>query len=334
MSPDGGRSVQGTRRLKRRNRSTHYLRLNDPLPSTGVPEVRTYYAGCTFGYASRRATVRHGTVRLRRTPPRSERAWFHANLADMLAEGRLDLNVELPARTTPGYAPPVIVVVGQPAYRPPGPGARDAAVGLAAGIARAAASDGSTVQLVGKIGADPAGDALVLAMTLDGIGHAAVLRDPARPTPLVAESDPEDPADEISLAESPAAAPSPNVAGLVPADPALRPALESADIQLALAYLNGIKVVVVADPLAPEAMEVVAEAARFNGADLIVLGAAGGEIPIGPDAGTVLEAPADDPGEVFAGLVGRYAAGLDRGTHAREAFDTALAAAGWEPTRD
>jgi hypothetical protein len=45
---------------------------------------------------------------------------------------------------------------------------------------------------------------------------------------------------------------------------------------------------------------------------------------------TLLEAPQEDPDEQFAGLVGRYAAALDAGVAADEAFRDALGAAGWE----
>jgi hypothetical protein len=46
---------------------------------------------------------------------------------------------------------------------------------------------------------------------------------------------------------------------------------------------------------------------------------------------TLLEAPPDDPDGQFAALVGRYAAALDTGASAEEAFRTALGASGWEP---
>ena len=42
------------------------------------------------------------------------------------------------------------------------------------------------VQLVGRVGEDPAGEATLLALARDGIGHVATLRDPARPTPALA----------------------------------------------------------------------------------------------------------------------------------------------------
>jgi hypothetical protein len=75
----------------------------------------------------------------------------------------------------------VIVVVGQPVLR--NLGDRVDAVGSAARIATAAAGGGSTVQLVGKVGEDPDGDVLVLALAAAGVGHVAVLRDPSRRTP-------------------------------------------------------------------------------------------------------------------------------------------------------
>jgi hypothetical protein len=44
----------------------------------------------------------------------------------------------------------------------------------------------------------------------------------------------------------------------------------------------------------------------------------------------VLEAPEADPGGVFAALVGRLAAAMDRGVDAAEAFRAATAEGGWE----
>jgi hypothetical protein len=45
---------------------------------------------------------------------------------------------------------------------------------------------------------------------------------------------------------------------------------------------------------------------------------------------TLIEAPEDDPDGAFAGLVGRYAAALDRGVAPAEAFRAVTAAGGWE----
>ncbi len=75
----------------------------------------------------------------------------------------------------------MIVVVGGLAWRdgvPPGPGGR------ACEVALAAAGAGAAVEVVGRAGDDPAGDALMLALASAGIGHVAVLRDVAA-TPVL-----------------------------------------------------------------------------------------------------------------------------------------------------
>ena len=45
----------------------------------------------------------------------------------------------------------------------------------------------------------------------------------------------------------------------------------------------------------------------------------------------VFEAPADDPDGDFAALVGRFAAALDDGVDAGDAFRSSLAEEGWTP---
>ena len=74
----------------------------------------------------------------------------------------------------------MIVVIGDPDLRP---SLGDvSAGGPAAAIARACVMAGSTVQLAGKIGDDPAGDEILLSLNRDGIGHVALLRDAGHPT--------------------------------------------------------------------------------------------------------------------------------------------------------
>jgi hypothetical protein len=74
----------------------------------------------------------------------------------------------------------VIVVLGVPVLvgSPDG----DRAGGPAGAIATAIAAAGGSVQLAGKLGDDPAGDRVLLALAAAGVGHAAVLRDPAMGT--------------------------------------------------------------------------------------------------------------------------------------------------------
>ncbi len=244
----------------------------------------------------------------------------------------------------------MIVVIGNPSYRPPEPGAPDSANGLAARVAKAAVAAGGGVQLVGKIGDDGAGDAVVLALAREGIGHAAILRDPGRPTPIIASRGDRDGLEEASRNGMGSAAVAVGVLGtellgeeagadrdiefereeLLPADPAERPVLEPADVELALRYLTEFGVVVVADPLSEAAAGVAAEAATYAGAHLVSVVAPGAAAPAGLESATVLEAPRVDPDGVFASLVGAYAAGLDAGLSPAEAFRQATDRVGWQ----
>ena len=216
----------------------------------------------------------------------------------------------------------MIVVVGTPAWRPAEP-ARPA--GLACGIAVAAAAQGAAVELVGRTGDDPAGDALVIALAHAGVGHVALLRDPTRPTPLVQPApDADEPdllADETDDSDAASVA-GPTVAG---------PRLEALDVDLGLRYLTAFSVIVVADDALEAALAVATEAAAFAGAHLVVLVPEGIDPPPDlPSGATVLAAPRSDPDGAFAASVGAYAAGLDAGRPPDDAFRAALAA-GWEP---
>jgi hypothetical protein len=214
----------------------------------------------------------------------------------------------------------VIVVVGSPHLR-----FRDSkqqAAGPTVGVAAAAAAAGADVELVGKIGDDSAGEVVLLDLAARGIGHVAILRDPTRATPETADADPDsaDPAEAAPFEDqSDHPEPGATFAG---------PTLEPADIELALRYLPDYRVLVVAQPLAPEALQVVVAASRWSGAALIVIVPQGSDPLDIPDA-TVLEAPADDPDDAFASVVGGYAAALDRGEEPAEAFASASMASGW-----
>jgi hypothetical protein len=74
----------------------------------------------------------------------------------------------------------------------------------------------------------------------------------------------------------------------------------------------------------------VADAASFADAALVVVAVPGAPLPDAYAGATVLEAPPDDPDGVFAALVGRFAAALDRGEPAADALRSAAAAGGWE----
>jgi sugar/nucleoside kinase (ribokinase family) len=227
----------------------------------------------------------------------------------------------------------VIVVVGQPTYRPLLDSSRSLigttrpiASGLAVECARAAVAAGSEVQLVAKVGTDPEGDAILLELARDSIGHVAVLRDASLSTPIVAVDPVEDPAEGV-LEE-------PDEVGHASEardQPNLQPVLEAADVELALRYLSVFAVVVAAQPLGDATLAVIADAASYSGARVVIVGEGVALPGSGADA-TVLVAPATDQDGRFAALVGRYAAGLDAGTAPDESFSNAVRESGWEAT--
>ncbi len=218
----------------------------------------------------------------------------------------------------------MIVVVGSVSYRPAVPGQADAAEGRAAAIARAAVSAGAGVQLVARIGDDPPGDALLLALARDGIGHAAILRDAGMRTSVTAPRAAID--EDVQVGEEIDGAGTPAASGPSTAPAVLRPG----DLELGLRYLTDFRVLVSADPLDAGASDVAANAAAFAGAQLVAVIIAGGAVAAAFDGATVLEAPASDPDGDFARFVGAYAAALDRGEAAADAFGRTAAAAGWE----
>ena len=239
----------------------------------------------------------------------------------------------------------MIVVIGSPLYRPGSADRPSGAAGLAVGIAAAAsvAAAGGTVQLVGRVGEDPAGDATLLALSALGIGHVATLRDAGRLTPLEPaqpETDPDlaEAADTLADAlvdggDGTAETPDDRTS-LRASDPAT---LDPDDVNMALRYLDGYRVIVVAEPMAAAGLQVVADAAAFGGAQLVVIvaqsGAAGGPAPA-PEGAIVIEAPLSDPEGLFAGAIGAFVVALDRGTDPAAALDGALAAGGWERSMD
>jgi hypothetical protein len=218
----------------------------------------------------------------------------------------------------------MIVVIGLPAYVDSPDGERCAG-GLAVEVASAAQRRGSAVELVGKVGNDGAGDAVVVALGRFGIGHAALLRDPILPTPVLATSPGSDDEAEVDADGS--------VARLLPESADSRPGLEAADVELALRFLPAANVVVVADSVSEATTAAGVEGAAFSAAKLVVLVPAGATAPAVPAEATVLEAPLDDDGS-FGRLVGVFAGALDAGVDAGAAFAEAVKAAGWEPAAE
>lgn len=222
----------------------------------------------------------------------------------------------------------MIVVVGTLAWRP-GADARPA--GRAAGIALAAAGRGARVELIARVGEDPEGEALLLALAMAGVGHAAVLRDP-RPTPVESSAGAIDDEDAAALIGD--SGPAPTLIAVSTRDEA-GPRLDAADVELGVRYLEPSGVLVVADGLPDDVVGAAVEAAGYAGTRLVVLvgeSATGSRgLPGGlPADATVLAAPDDDDGS-FDRIVGVYAAMLDAGADPAAAFAEAQRATGWEP---
>jgi sugar/nucleoside kinase (ribokinase family) len=202
----------------------------------------------------------------------------------------------------------VIAVVGTPRLRGTGPEAEVA--GLAAAIAVAAAAAGSRVELIGKVGDDPSGDAVLLTLANRHVGHVATLRDPARATPVIPAA--EDAADVVTT-EDASAPPA--------ATPREAPVLEAADVGLALRYLPELAVIVTVHTTADVVEEAIA-AAGWAQTELIVVVSPDAAAPVGlPETATVVAVADDDELEVGAGAaIGRYAAALDQGEQGSEAY--------------
>ncbi len=219
----------------------------------------------------------------------------------------------------------MIVVVGNPIARAAELGG--GVGGAAARAAMSAAKAGAAVQLVGKAGDDPLGDEVLLALAAAGVGHAAVLRDPAHPTPLAVPDEAEGASSTVLDGDA-----EPGVQ-IAPADPGDRPTLEAADVELALRYLPEQRAIIVAEPQSDRVVAVVAEAAAYAGAALVLVvspGWSGGA----PQAALVVEAPPEDPDGAFGSMLGQLGAALDRGESAGEAFRTLTVGAGIAPAAD
>jgi ribokinase len=207
----------------------------------------------------------------------------------------------------------MIVVVGQPRYLETDDGA--SVGGMPSRVALAAAARGRSVQLVGRVGEDPEGDVVVLALAKAGVGHVALLRDAGRATPRIVAPTDGDPAEATDVPGQPTEWSSD---------------LDAADVDLALRYLTDYAVVVLADPAGEDVVGVVAEAAGWVVARLILVLSPGQDVPEPLPADVIVfEAPAADPDGVFASLVGSFAAALDDGEEPESAFRASIEADGW-----
>ena len=206
----------------------------------------------------------------------------------------------------------MIVVVGHPLAVESG--GRYEPAGSAALAALEAARLGAQVQLVGKIGDDDLGDAVIVGLGRAGVGHAALLRDPSRRTPLLVT----DPADEERVAGQEASGEASQ-----PTDTGLRPTVEAADIELGLRYLTDYRCILVAEPLARQVVAVAADAAIYAGAQLIVVVDEPSSLPELPAGALVIGASDMDPRGAFAALLGQVAAAVDAGATPEAAFESA-----------
>jgi pfkB family carbohydrate kinase len=213
----------------------------------------------------------------------------------------------------------VIVVLGRPRVYRPQPNGPLAPGGLAAEIAMAAGRAGVPVEIVGSVGDDPEGDNVIVDLDRAGVGHAALMRDPATRTPSILRD-----------------------------DARALPRLEAADVDLALRYLSECRVLVIATELDPGALAKTLEAAEYHSAAVVMVAPAGSIDPasIGDEV-TLLERPApedeDEPPDeatmaaddaAFGAFVADYAVRLDRGEVPAEAFGAAVEGSGWEPSTD
>jgi hypothetical protein len=209
----------------------------------------------------------------------------------------------------------VIAVIGSVVLGGTGPEAT--AVGLTASIAVEAARSGSRVELVGKVGDDAAGDTVLIALNRLGVGHVAILRDASHPTP----ANRDEPSAAIDLDPGPETeAPTTTDIGSSGA-----PALDAADVGLALRYLPELAVIVAVHQ--PEAvLREAAAARRWAETSLIVVVAPNEIAPVFlPDGALVVAAEASVESAPGASI-GRYAAATDQGMPAHQAFDDLLAA--------
>ncbi|MEY3683876.1 MAG: pfkB family carbohydrate kinase [Chloroflexota bacterium] len=149
--------------------------------------------------------------------------------------------------------------------------------GYAASVALAAAAAGEPVEMVSKIGADAAGEAVITKLAAAGIGHVALIRDGALSTAL-------DGAESLLM--------------------------DAADLQLALRYLTNFDSVLLVDPMDDSVVATVMDACTYVGARLVVTKLVGSS-PAGVPAGgpglapppLEVERPADNPGAVTELLV-------------------------------
>jgi len=212
----------------------------------------------------------------------------------------------------------MIVVLGRPRVYRPEPDGNLAPGGLAVEVALAVGGAGTVVELVGSIGDDPEGDRIVVELGRAGVGHSALLRDPATRTPLVGQ----------------------------PRDVRPLPRLDAADVELGMRYMHECNVLVVGAELEPEALQKALDAADFHDAAVVMVASVGTVDPelLGANV-TLLERPAAEDAEAvpdavvvaaddadFAAFIADYAVRLEHGETSVRAFSAALGDSAWEPS--
>lgn len=191
----------------------------------------------------------------------------------------------------------MIIVVGRP-----GLDENDQLDRLTGRISRAISDAGGRVEVVGSVGDDLDGERVALALGQAGVGHAALLRDPAGVSPRLGG----------------------------PGGPL--PRLDDGDVELGLNYLVECRVLILAEPVDEKVRRVAADAAAYHGAHLIAVVEPGSDAATGAGEATVLEQPEGEG--AFAALVARYAVALVGGGDAAEAWQSAVRAVGWERVDD
>jgi hypothetical protein len=171
----------------------------------------------------------------------------------------------------------------------------------------AAAAAGGSVEIVTRVGDDVPGDAVVLGLAQSGVGHVATIRDAGRQTPVLPDdSDAVDPGTDATQ----------DVALTAGATEA--PALDAADVGLALRYLSDYRVIVLMHPNGNEMVREASAAAGWAGAHLVLVTT--DDDPAGdvPDGSLVITTHHD--AENVPVLLGRYAATVDRGEDPAAAY--------------
>lgn len=207
----------------------------------------------------------------------------------------------------------MIVVIGSLTFD----AASGTALGRTAAIAKAVARHERSVEVVARIGDDAVGDALLLALARDGVGHVTVLREAGSATAMARSdgvpSDPERSMVEELLGQEVATQP------LVTDD---APRLQPSDVALALEYLDGIDVVVVDVGGDVEALDSAVAGAEFHGAHVIALTPGRANPPATRAAVTELLVPPEEQASALPAVVATLAVAIQDGADVRDQLRT------------